>query len=380
MHTSATFAFILIITITQSRSIDNDTLIRQCADGYTSNVESFQWFKCRFKRTTYSDLKDGGKTKAVVYDGLWVKRFERQRYQLDCDPRIIQTLKTAMSKLSKTSAGQGRIDIPCRPSVRALIDTGKNLQHFPLIEGATIHARWSHSTPFVNEMNPFTMGIMARDGTFTPGRMLEFCQEGILTCQKAELVTIDGHHIARFSLMNAKQKEDIDITLDICHGYLPKQIEAKIDGVTKYRFTQTQAQHTVGGGWFPTELEVVYAPDSERASHDKLVVTDFNNDQQPSDNDLSLTLPAGTQINTPDAVGGTFSLTAPMKISVEDIEKLYNQCVDKERAHEGTFVNQAQQGKPTFVLPWLLIGVVLIALCLWSYNSRRVRSARANKE
>jgi hypothetical protein len=361
---------------------DKDTLGRAVITAYAANINSFPYYKCKYRYT-----KAEAKTVDDAIRGKWVNaRFFDNRLIIDGEKELYEGFAPPPDlKNSRPAPGRKGGFIVASPgnSNKYLGDGKREMNYSPPLASANLFStdRRRHgpgpdplAMEFVGHRNSGGPDVLLRE----PARY-QFTVDGVQNVRGRELVTVRFKDSQIFHGGKLTIEFGRVFSFDRDRGCLPVQMMRLWNGKPKSQMFVTDVRECSNGRWFPERTVAVHTPDNPNAlcDVDEIKVLELDVDKRPDAGEFVHVIPAGTSVSDSENPGRFFRLQQEEKISVEQLPKLFkmlDQVVVNPRMP--TAVNTPSS------LPWIkgLSGTVGVMAAVWGVFflvRRRRRSASA---
>jgi hypothetical protein len=379
------------------------------AEGAAANREAFTQFRCKFRVTrakaaTYQDALEGKITEPIRLHGLWLVDGAKYRYQLDCEPEVMQADLARFEKFSKERVGKKRDAPPGQYMQGPRIDCDQRLV-LKYGEYALSHGRAAHGVANVYaegmrkpdlRVTPFAMNVMGPDEFFSPATLLRTSLEG----KGPYTARYDGTEKVRgvetmVATVTYVEGGYWKLYLDPRRGFLPVRFleTGRRDNKVYQQAETLEMRGCSGGRWYPVRSVVVFDPAGPPPLRVEVYDTlEFDADQAPADAEFHVDIPAKTEVNTTglERKGPWWYMTTSAeRVHGKDLPQVFQRIVDsgeKQLAERGRtegrqpIPSTPSRGRLTFLVACaiaiLAIGVGLVVLrARWKRAQRKGRPA-----
>jgi hypothetical protein len=309
---------------------EKEALGRAVITGYAANVNSFVYYKCRYRCTnaearTVQDAIRGVYLNARSFDNRLVVDGEKDLYEGFAPPPDPKTARPAPGEKGK----KGMFIIPSQGSMDKYMGDGQRELDFG---------------PFMRTINLFSSGKNYRGLDYPPlgmhyvGHRNRFGPDVLLSKPEMYAFSVDG-------------PEDIDgrpvVTVRFKEKHIFKAPEGPLEFTKVFSFDQSRGcmpirMTTLWNGkpkkqvfvtlrecsnqrWFPERTVIVYTPDKRDALYSllEIKVLELDTDQRPDRGEFRLKIPAGTAVLEFGNPGPFFKLRQDEEISIDDLPTLF---------------------------------------------------------
>lgn len=346
------------------------------ANGYRANLESFEFMTCRYTytsgratsldRAVAGQLEPGDRVAQVVF----YKDRSTLRFRLDEDAVTKKELAAPPGKGSGTLAGLkvGPL-IPFETSDFVRNDD-RSFLYAERHRTGNIYTGGEHKTIAIG---PYFILTPLGDGTEEDfGHLVDRAARGAVPFT-AGAVT-GGERTITF---RPKSDAALSYTIDLARGFLPRRFEqswSKGGGGTVA--VVPQVRKCSRDRWFP-ERVVVFSQHAagKPGSVQDFKVTELDVDNRPSKDDLTVSLPAGTNVLQYGNSLKSFKTRRPERVSSDDLDRMYELT---EKVPEEPLTDTAIVVPPSRAWIWYAAGGGVLAALAAAYFGRRYFTRRGS--
>src|SRR5579884_518102 len=291
-------------------TVENEALGKAAIAAYTANIESFPFYKCRYRYTkaqarSIEAAIRGDYLNAGYYDNRLIVEGDRDLYE-GFAPR-------PNPKQAKPIPGEKGTFIVSSPGVsdQFLADGKRQMRYSPFLQAVKLYSvessfRGIHITPlgmnFVGHRNrngPNWRLNQPERFEFSVDRFQEIDGRPVLTVRfkDKEIFRPGSEPSIEFSYT---------YSFDGSRGYLPIHMEMLWNGKPKTQVFITQIRECSNQRWFPERSVAVDTPDKAGALYDvsEIKLLELDADHRPDASEFFFNIPAGTQILEFDKMDG----------------------------------------------------------------------------
>lgn len=319
------FAFVHVASANAQSDAENENLVFLQA-AYEENRQKFTTFVCRFrvakvKAESIDALLDGKVTTRVQMRGLWCVNGSEERYSLKCvDPSQNKIPDPNSDPDARgVSVVMGQCD-----SVDLLGNDRLGLSFSFGLQSASLSPSRGAELPIHD--TPISMGFMGDDEKFAPNR----------TPPPSQL----GDTFKSYGGQERKQNKLTEVIVSgvgspaevrcadywhLCpeYDFLPIEVEFRIRGQVSSRAVVTDVRAMDNGGYFPFR-SVVFTPRTGEV-HGTVIEVDELELRTPTDEEMTIKLPAGTTLANNDQRKHFYSISKETKFSPANLQEAYDQ-------------------------------------------------------
>ncbi len=371
---------LLLVVLRPTRPIafaaDERDALGVMAQGYLSNREAFQWIRCRFRMirgraASVEEALKGNISNPIEYRGLWLVDGPNVRYELVCDPAV---LEPALKKLKtgdreegpqvKEPEKRGRrrvtASLPCS-SEYCLKNESYSLGYSPLIAGGNLHPKDSPNRGGIR-VTPFSMDVMGPDEMSGPANVLQDCVRGKFFGRFDGREEVRGVEVLVASAGKTEATLRLKYYLDPNRGFLPIYLW-DTNPTTGRKLCEayiTDIKECSHGRWFPERSVVVFGVGATPPfKTQEIKVLELDVDNRPSKRDFYLDLPAGTQISIPTR-SQWVTFAQDERVGLDDLQRLHQRCIEYPKTLNGLPGAEQPSGLRTALRWTLSVGTLLI--------------------
>lgn len=337
--------------------------LKEIAQGYLQNRESFKFFTCRFvirdgKAPTLKEaLERGPREVEEEVIGEWVVDGPRERYE------------RRRSKTFKLQGAPGGGLFVGLPPVFHLRDASYVLDLDTTLGGGALRP----VSEGRGEIDMTCWNMVGFISAGEPGRriadLLRIAPHALVLRGRTQL---DGVEVIRFDEVN-KDGSRHEFYVDPKRGYLPLQVRLCSPQGAPTNGYITEIRQCSGNRWFPTRCVVVWL---DRKEVPYLVrefrVVELDTERRPSAEAFATTLPGAMQLH--DGIHPASAMMLEGKVHVDDLGKL---AAALERKARGAAPEAAESGPRRWPLAVVASasGATMVVVVLLIWRVRRKRSA-----
>lgn len=174
----------------------NEMQAKFMIEAYRANREAFQRFQCRFfikkgKVASVKDALEGILMDHVIADCTWIMDGSKERHSVKVDPSVFEkALAKGKAEVDQQQAAKGFTFSTPIGAAEFLSDGELSLAYSPPLKSANLMS--PGDVRRIEYATPFNYGIMGKDESFHPGRLLKDALEGR---SKYTLVKVTNHQL-----------------------------------------------------------------------------------------------------------------------------------------------------------------------------------------
>lgn len=314
----------LVVSQATGQLSDDQRVLAEAAHvGCMNNIHAFEHVTCDFRVTKGSAVNmEGALTgqlhSPIVTTGRWIRRKQCDRFVLRTDdvtkarlakgPSPHPTLKgvsfVQMETVGLDWLNTGEID------VKLVTDSGE-AHLLPQGYGDERGCR-EHPVSVLIDIPPAF------------GWRMNKYREGICTIAAATYSSRESRRVIDV-IFGGDRDQTVEVTIDPELGYLPVRTTLKTPQRVEMVVAVTDTRECSGGRVFPTQVSLISVP---KRSGDSFIVTRYDvisldADRIPSDEDLSVVLPAGTVVVQRPDQSKFMRIRKEEKVGPGDVKKLW---------------------------------------------------------
>lgn len=307
------------------------TLGKAAISAYASNIESFTFYKCRYRITkaeahSIEGAIRGDYLNASFYDNRLLVDGDHDLYEGFAPPPDPKQSKPVRGK-------KGVFAVPSPGfSNRYLADGKREMNYSPPLRAINLYSVESrvHGIP----LTPLGMSFLGHRNRNGPNVRLNqperfaFSVDGLQEIGGRPVIT------ARFkdnNIFRPGSEPPIEFcytySFDPARGYLPIRMQMLWNGKPKTQIFVTAIRECSNQRWFPERSVEVDTPDKDGALYDvrEIKLLELDADHRPDKSEFFVNVPAGTSVLefAKQDSRHFFHLKQDEKISVEDLPKLF---------------------------------------------------------
>ena len=364
------------VTRADSPTSESTIALGVAAEGYSSYIESFKYFRCRFTIADYEaesvDAAIRGnyrsRTGPVIY-GEWSVRNKDQRYRLGCDPNELgASHQEQLAPPAIQNAGQNRkIGILQCLSANFVSDGEFDLSVGSVVQAASLSSALNQSNRAPSLGNPLFLSSL--NPPSDPGTILRRCLEGSLYGRAEKPRQVLGRDTLVFSCGTDPQTILRRFYLDPRQGFFTIQID-HIDqqtGRLSRKELFTDFIECAGSRWFPKRAITIFFPAKPRVKpfqvrEYKTTFLDVVN--VPQDQDFATIIPKGYQINSPESNIKLITVREDEKIYPKDLKTIAARLDASEDYWKQIAAQREGLSGSGFWRGWVFISLGVLAVLL----------------
>lgn len=338
--------------------------------GYASNVQAFPYYKCRYKLTqamaeTPADFANGKWSDKKSFEAIYVVDGEYELFKRDGALPPKKNVKPGKDGLAYVPV-DGFSALTFLRSATGVAGYSRGLDVINL-------TRAENTSDFQLDVGtPLDMGILGNRHVRGPDRLLARPAEFAPTFLGKQ--NVNGLPLIGLRFANPKAGAVYEFWLDPARGYLPARYEETFNGNVITRTELRVAKEFKPGRWFPTDVISFYPTHGRQEERHfiEIRVLDVDVERRPTPEDLSVKIPAGTQV-CEFGRKGVFYLKQDETVSSRGVSELFEK-LDRSRTERHMDTALTAQQPPSRWWVWPLAGgggaCVLCGGVLW-YRKRR---------
>ncbi|HZV05621.1 MAG TPA: hypothetical protein VE999_11110 [Gemmataceae bacterium] len=313
---------------------EKEALGKAALAAYAANVESFTFYKCRYRHTraqarSIEDAIRGDYINARFYDNRLIVDDSRDLYEGFAPPPDPKQARPARGK-------KGSFVVPSPGfSDRYLADGKREMSYSPVLGGINLYSVESNAHGI--ELTPLGVNFLGHRNIHGPNVRLnqpekfEFSVDGFQEIDGRPVITVRLKDKEIFRPGSAPAIEFCyTYSFDPARGHFPIRIQMLWNGKPKTQVFVTRMRECSNQRWFPERSVEINTPDKEGALYDVLEIKllELDADHRPDKSEFYFNIPAGTQVLEFAKLDGRhfFTLKQEEKITIDDIPKLFELC------------------------------------------------------
>jgi hypothetical protein len=350
----------------------DEAIVRATLGQYIVHRQSFPYFKCRIvvKNGTCSTLDDALSGRFKRLPTMSERRLAQDGGKAACESHVDPAiLEKAIEQANKTGANP--VGVPESPRSE-LYNRGFKVNYLPDFKGMA----GVFSPDFPHKpigITPFSLEYMSQNDIDYIEKHLSAYDAGNSYCKLFPEAQWNQLNLRPIGFGAVGSPLAVKFFFDSAHGYLIRKLEIynEMTGDPLTETYVTDLSECSRHRWFPTRWVKVISKqqmDTSPFVTREVTVTEFDVENRPTRDDLSIEVKAGTQISY-QLDGTSFKTRQRERIHVDQIPTLIEMCHKKEQNPVmDTAINPPPVPKPPR-WPWYLGGAVavtaLLALVWW---------------
>lgn len=310
---------LMLVREVESGEPDDSAFLSVVADGNLSHRESFRYINCRYRiRTGTAETgpeaeKNGPTELHAEHFGRWVVRENQACLVLHSGPGVRQSEWSMYNKMRIT-------------------DGNLLFTFYSHLESGSVCPVNSALDGF--DGTPFDLWMFGKDEAASPGHIIHATLARPENERMFPVSLISRSPLVRFKSGNLEfpGEQSTEYVLDGTRGYAMSAIsfysKAKNEAASTTRAIVTDWKDCGNSRWFPMRA-VTYSSGEDAFSVREWIVDELNVDSRPADEDLSIVVPAESEVNDLRSAGSQIVLVKePRRISVTNLDELYKHTQD----------------------------------------------------